>query len=71
MMVTYNFVTKSEQGYLTTSKMWRMLISGVIYIKQADAQPRFLFENEILAWFRIFSSKFSKRSQLSKAVKHL
>ena len=41
--MTYNIVTKSEQGYLTTGKMLRMLISGVIYIKQADALTAFSF----------------------------
>ena len=48
MLVTYNFVTKCEQGYLTTSKMWRMLISGVIYIKQTDATSSFF--SKLIFW---------------------
>ena len=64
MLVTYNFVTKSEQGHLTTGNMLRMLISGGIFIKHTDV-PTVFFESEIFAWLR---SKISIRSRYEEGL---
>ena len=58
MLVTYNFVTKSEQGHLTTGNMLRMLISGGIFIKHTDV-PTVFFRiwNFCLVKINIFNKK--------------
>ena len=67
--MTYNIVTKSEQGYLTTGKMLRMLISGVIYIKQADALTAFSFRTCDFAQFQIKIRSPTCIKQFSKSSK--